>query len=83
MPRIAKSQTTPPSGPRLIRKTVRRPPPEAPASLTEQITKRAYELFLQEGAVHGRDVEHWLTAEQELLKPQAPVRPVVGARAKD
>ena len=33
---------------------------------TAQIARRAYELFLQRGGVHGRDVEDWLAAEQEL-----------------
>jgi hypothetical protein len=32
----------------------------------EQIEKRAYELFLTRGCEHGRDVEDWLAAEQEL-----------------
>jgi hypothetical protein len=31
-----------------------------------EIARRAYELFLSRGGVHGRDVEDWLTAEQEL-----------------
>jgi hypothetical protein len=30
------------------------------------IAARAYELFLRDGAKHGRDVEHWLRAEHEL-----------------
>jgi DUF2934 family protein len=30
------------------------------------IAMRAYELFLRDGAAHGRDVEHWLRAEREL-----------------
>jgi len=30
------------------------------------IAHRAYELFLANGAAHGRDVEHWLQAENEL-----------------
>jgi hypothetical protein len=30
------------------------------------IAMRAYELFLDEGAPHGRDLEHWLRAEHEL-----------------
>ena len=38
----------------------------------DEIAKRAYHLFLQEGAVHGRDMDHWLLAEQEL-------RPTVSA----
>jgi hypothetical protein len=32
----------------------------------DDIAARAYELFLVEGAPHGRDVEHWLRAEHEL-----------------
>ena len=31
------------------------------------IARRAYELFLQRGCEHGRDLEDWLTAERELL----------------
>jgi hypothetical protein len=30
------------------------------------IAHRAYELFLSSGAMHGRDLEHWLQAESEL-----------------
>jgi hypothetical protein len=30
------------------------------------IAMRAYELYLAEGAMPGRDVEHWLKAESEL-----------------
>jgi hypothetical protein len=36
-------------------------------SLTHaDIASRAYELFLASGAMHGRDLEHWLQAESEL-----------------
>jgi Protein of unknown function (DUF2934) len=31
-----------------------------------EIARRAYQLFLQRGATHGRDVDDWLAAEQEL-----------------
>jgi hypothetical protein len=34
----------------------------------EQIEKRAYEIFLARGGEHGRDLEDWLTAEQEVLE---------------
>ena len=34
--------------------------------LRDLIAMRAYELFLRDGAAHGRDVEHWLRAEREL-----------------
>ena len=33
---------------------------------SEEIEKRAYELFLMRGAHHGADVEDWLQAEREL-----------------
>jgi len=72
MTRTARSQTATPAGPRLVRKSVRAPSTRTAAALHEQITIRAYELFLQEGGVHGRDVSHWLRAEQELLESEAP-----------
>ena len=31
------------------------------------IAQRAYELYEQEGGCHGRDLEHWLEAEREVL----------------
>jgi hypothetical protein len=34
----------------------------------EAIQLRAYERFLARGAVHGHDLEDWLTAEAELSK---------------
>jgi hypothetical protein len=33
----------------------------------DDIARRAYELFLQDGR-HGRDLDHWLLAERELLE---------------
>jgi Protein of unknown function (DUF2934) len=35
--------------------------------LENQIRVRAYELWLQNGQPDGRDVEHWLQAEAEIL----------------
>lgn len=35
----------------------------------ETIARRAFELFESEGGTPGRDVEHWLSAEAELLHP--------------
>jgi hypothetical protein len=37
----------------------------------DAIAGRAYELFEEEGRPHGRDLEHWLMAEQELLSASA------------
>ncbi len=34
---------------------------------SEIIARRAYELYQQEGAPDGRDLEHWLRAERELV----------------
>jgi DUF2934 family protein len=36
------------------------------ANLDEAIQRRAYELYEQEGRIHGRDQEHWLRAEAEV-----------------
>ncbi|HXU20324.1 MAG TPA: DUF2934 domain-containing protein [Verrucomicrobiae bacterium] len=33
-----------------------------------QIEQRAYELFLERGCEHGRDIEDWLEAERELTE---------------
>ena len=34
----------------------------------EEIAAKAYELFLQDGSTDGRDLEHWLRAEEELKR---------------
>jgi HSP20 family molecular chaperone IbpA len=40
----------------------------------DQITQRAYEIFLARGGVGTLDIEDWLRAEQELLfKPETRV----------
>ena len=38
-----------------------------PANAEEEIRRRAYELYEQDGRQHGRDREHWLRAEAEVL----------------
>ena len=38
-----------------------------PMNAEEEIRRRAYELYEQEGRQHGRDREHWLRAEAEIL----------------
>jgi hypothetical protein len=54
--RTSKSSTTTPTTASLL-------------SLTHaDIANRAYELFLANGAMHGRDLEHWLQAEGELRR---------------
>jgi hypothetical protein len=32
----------------------------------EEIERRAYEIYLQRGGGHGRDLDDWFAAEQEL-----------------
>jgi hypothetical protein len=40
---------------------------------TEEIARRAHELYVQRGGEHGKDVEDWVAAEKELTD-----KPVVG-----
>lgn len=35
-------------------------------NLAEQIRKRAYEIWEDEGRPHGRDMQHWVQAETEF-----------------
>ncbi len=37
--------------------------------LTDQISRRAYEIFEENGKVFGRDLEDWFKAESEILPP--------------
>jgi hypothetical protein len=37
----------------------------------EQIAARAYEIYLARGGQHGRDIEDWTQAEQELTQSGA------------
>jgi len=43
--------------------------PQTSTPSTDAIAVRAYELFLERGGEHGRDVEDWLRAERELAAP--------------
>jgi len=36
--------------------------------INEEIEFHAYQMYLERGGEHGRDVEDWLQAERELLK---------------
>lgn len=33
----------------------------------EEIARRAHQLYVQRGGEHGRDVEDWVRAENELI----------------
>ncbi|MDP9269016.1 MAG: DUF2934 domain-containing protein [Acidobacteriota bacterium] len=43
------------------------PVTETPYGAEEEIRRRAYELYEQDGRQHGRDHDHWLRAEAEVL----------------
>ena len=32
----------------------------------EEIQRRAYEIYIERGGIHGQDLEDWLQAEREL-----------------
>jgi len=36
-------------------------------SVREMIEKRAYQLFLERGGLHGYHIQDWLQAEKEIL----------------
>jgi hypothetical protein len=38
----------------------------------EQITRRAYEIFIERGQPEGRDLDHWLEAERQLRSAGKP-----------
>ena len=40
--------------------------PVATESVEEAIQRRAYELHLEHGGAHGRDMDDWLEAEREI-----------------
>ena len=39
---------------------------------TEEIRRRAFEIYMERGAIHGRDLDDWLQAERELQGTQPP-----------
>jgi len=68
---VAKKPTKKP----LAKETVVKKPTKKPLAkeqkIQEAIAKKAYELYEQSGRAEGRDVEHWLEAEDLLkLKPK-------------
>ena len=50
-----------------------------------RISERAYQIWLAEGRVHGKHVEHWHRAEREIAaeeaKPSSRARPRASAAA--
>jgi hypothetical protein len=41
--------------------------PSQPVLDSDAIAARAYQLFLERGGEHGRELEDWLAAERELV----------------
>jgi hypothetical protein len=67
MPRLPKPDS---SKPTTTRPRVRKKKDEAAQTTPlrhDEIARRAYDLFVRDGAVHGRDMDHWLIAERQLL----------------
>jgi len=72
-------------GPRLVRRNPPKPQVASEPVPHDQIAARAYELYEQEGCVHGHDLDHWLRAESELgyaVIAAAPVRRAAPSRTK-
>ena len=46
--------------------------PAAAESAEETIRQRAYELHLERGGAHGRDMDDWLEAERQVQARQQP-----------
>jgi hypothetical protein len=44
---------------------------------TDEVARKAYFYYLNEGSFHGRDVKHWLAAEAEAIAEHNPT-PVHG-----
>src|ERR1700674_1088070 len=53
----------------LVKETKTEPLLERMDRLYNTIARRAFDLFERDGRVEGRNVEHWLEAERELLHP--------------
>ncbi len=50
--------------------------PDCPQPPTpEEIGQRAHKIFLARGGTHGRDMEDWLLAEQQLKRERAGAGP--------
>ena len=51
------------------RKTNKPAETQTPVSLRQQIETRAYQIWIASGRGDGSDLQHWLQAEAEILKP--------------
>ena len=54
-----------------------------PMNSSDQIARRAYEIYESRGGHHGSDLDHWLEAERELKPgPTSVTGPVTTAKPK-
>jgi hypothetical protein len=51
------------------RSVLRNPSVQPEPNLTDEIQRRAYELYVQRGQADGYDLDDWLRAETELRTP--------------
>src|SRR6266851_2102612 len=47
----------------------------------QRITERAYQIWVAEGRVHGKDHEHWQRAEREIAAEELRVAAALAKRA--
>lgn len=40
---------------------------KAPVSSAEEVASRAYFIYVNQGSLPGNEMQHWLTAEAELI----------------
>ena len=67
MPRTKKTDSTPVTvRPKTARRAADRTP-KTPAVTSNDIARRAYELFERRGRTHGAELDDWLEAERQLL----------------
>jgi hypothetical protein len=41
---------------------------------SDEVAKRAYFIYLNQGSPQGREVDHWLSAEAELIADTKPAK---------
>jgi hypothetical protein len=47
------------------------------ALTTDEVAKRAYFIYLNQGSPQGREMDHWLSAEAELIADTKPNPPIL------
>ena len=46
----------------------------------DEIAARAYQIYVQEGRMPGREIDHWLRAEASLLRERQAAQEAAAAR---